>query len=201
MILCYTPLRPANVEATEITGRCIVSTIYFCPHCNANQQTFEHIEGAHLVVRCQICGYPVEEGVVEKDRVAFRRTKLLFVDDDKLLLGFFSDFALAHDFEPLIASDGPSGIEMAKRERPDLIVLDVVMPTMDGYEVCRQMRADPDLKDTPIIIVTAMSDPKLSVKGFKAGATLATPKTLDSKRFLDTIKTALALKPKPPTAS
>jgi DNA-binding response OmpR family regulator len=69
---------------------------------------------------------------------------------------------------------------------------------MDGFEVCRRMRADPDLKGTPIIIVTAMEDPKLNVKGFQAGATLATKKPFDPKKLVDTIKTALALKAKPP---
>jgi DNA-binding response OmpR family regulator len=176
-------------------------TTYHCPHCKSNQETFEYFEGAHLVVRCQVCGYPVEEGVVDQGSVAFERTKLLFIDDDQLLLTFFADFAAAHDFQPLIAPDGVSGMALAKRQRPDLILLDVMMPTMDGYEVCRQMRGDPDLKDIPIIIITAMKDPKLSVKGFKAGATLAMEKTTDSRRFLDTIKTALALKPKPPTTS
>jgi DNA-binding response OmpR family regulator len=174
---------------------------YHCPHCNANQETFEYFEGGHLVVRCQVCGFPVEEGVVDQGRVAFRRAKLLFIDDDPLLRTFFADFARAHDFQPFIAADGASGMALAKQERPDLILLDVMMPTMDGYDVCRQMRADPAFKDVPIIIITAMKDPKLSVKGFRVGATLAMEKTTDSRRFLDTIKAALALKPKPPTAS
>jgi DNA-binding response OmpR family regulator len=72
---------------------------------------------------------------------------------------------------------------------------------VDGFEVCRQMRADPDLQTTPIIIITAMADPKLSVKGFKAGATLATHKPLETQRVFDIITTALALKLKPPTAA
>ncbi len=175
--------------------------IYLCSHCGSNQETFEYFEGANLIVRCKACGYPVEEDAVEKDHVAFERTKVLFIDDDQLLLGFFSDFATVHDFQPLIAMDGPSGIALAKRERPDLILLDVMMPAVDGFEVCRQMRAEPTLKDIPIIIITAMEDPKLSVKGFKAGATLALRKPFEAKRMLDTIKTALALKPKPPTSS
>ena len=57
-----------------------------------------------------------------------------------------------------------------------------MMPHVDGFEVCRQMRADPDLEATPIIIITAMADPKLSVKGFKAGATLAMHKPLETQR-------------------
>jgi CheY-like chemotaxis protein/DNA-directed RNA polymerase subunit RPC12/RpoP len=179
----------------------VSTTVYFCAHCQANEETFEHVEGAHLIVRCQKCGYPVEEGVVDKGHVAFQRTKVLFIDDDQLLLGFFSDFAKAHDLHPLVASDGAAGLALAKRERPDLILLDVMMPHVDGFEVCRQMRADPDLQTTPIIIITAMADPKLSVKGFKAGATLAMHKPLETQRVFDIITTALALKLKPPTAA
>jgi CheY-like chemotaxis protein len=179
----------------------VSTTVYYCPQCQTNEETFEHVEGAHLIVRCQKCGYPVEEGVVDKGCVAFQRTKVLFIDDDKLLLTFFSDFARAHDLHPLVASDGASGLALAKQERPDLILLDVMMPQVDGFEVCRQMRADPDLQGTPIIIVTAMADPKLSVKGFKAGATLAMYKPWEGQRVLDLITTALALKLKPPTAA
>jgi putative two-component system response regulator len=107
---------------------------------------------------------------------------------------------LSGDLHPLVASDGAAGLALAKRERPDLILLDVMMPHVDSFEVCRQMRADPDLQTTPIII-TAMADPKLSVKGFKAGATLAMHKPLETQRVFDIITTALALKLKPPTAA
>ena len=68
------------------------------------------------------------------------------------------------------------------------------------WAVCRQMRADPDLQTTPNII-TAMADPKLSVKGLSAGATLAMHQPLETQRVLDIITTALALKLKPPTAA
>jgi len=175
------------------------SVTYFCSHCNTNQQTFEYYEGNHLLVRCQVCGYPVEEGVVEKEGVTFGRPKILFIDDDLLLLGLFTHTLEGYDFQVITAIDGPSGLEKAKKERPDLVVLDVMMPGMDGFKVCRRMRADPDLKGTPIIIVTAMEDPKLNVKGFQVGATLATKKPFDPKKLVDTIKTALALKAKPPT--
>jgi DNA-binding response OmpR family regulator len=176
-----------------------MSVTYFCFHCNANQLTFEYYEGAHLKVRCQVCGYPVEEGVVQKEGVTFGRPKILCIDDDQLLLGLFTHALESYDFQVLTATDGPSGIEKAKKERPDLVVLDVMMPGMDGFEVCRRMRADPDLKGTPIIIVTAMEDPKLNVKGFQAGANLATRKPFEPKKLVDTIRTALALKAKPPT--
>ncbi len=171
-----------------------MSVIYFCPQCNSNQPSFEYWEGERLKVRCQTCGYPVEEGIVDEGRVIFARPKVLCIDDDQLLLGLFRDTLASHDFQALTATDGPSGIASAKQERPDLILLDVMMPGLDGFDVCRRMRADPDLKDIPIIIVTAMLDPKLNVKGFQAGATLAMRKPFDPEQLIATIKTALALK-------
>ena len=177
-----------------------MSVVYFCSQCMKNQSTFEYYEGSRLKVRCQVCGFPVEEGVVEKGEVTFGRARILCIDDDQLLLALFMNVLESHDFQVFTASDGPSGILKAKKEHPDLILLDVMMPGMDGFEVCRRMRADPELKDVPIIIVTAMSDPKLNVKGFQAGANLAIKKAFDPKKLVDTIKTALALKTKPPTA-
>jgi DNA-binding response OmpR family regulator/DNA-directed RNA polymerase subunit RPC12/RpoP len=175
------------------------TTIYFCPHCNRNHPTFEHYEEARLVVRCQRCGFPVEEGLVEQGGVAFQRTKILVVDDDGVLLASLSSLLAAHGFQPLTATDGPSGMEVAKRERPELILLDILMPGLDGLEACRRLRTDAHLKEVPIIIMTAMEDPKLNVKAFKAGATLALQKPLEPRRLIGTVKTALALKPMAPT--
>jgi DNA-binding response OmpR family regulator len=177
-----------------------VGVTYFCSHCNTNQATFEYLDGKHLMVRCQICGYPVEEGVAGEEAVVFARPKILCIDDDQLLLSLLANLLKDNDFQALTAQDGPSGIEIAKRERPALILLDVMMPGMDGFEVCRRMRTDSALKDTPIIIVTAMTDPKLNVKGFQAGATLATKKPYETAKLINTIRTALAIKAKSPTA-
>jgi len=176
------------------------TTVRFCSHCNANREVFEYVDDTNFFSRCRACGYPVERGAVDMAGVAVSRTKLLLIDDDKLLLRCFSDFAAQHGFQPLIAADGASGIALAKRERPDLILLDVVMPDMDGYEVCRQMCADPAFKGIAIAIITATKDPDLTVKSLRAGATLAMEKTTDFQRLLDTIKTALFLKKKPSAA-
>lgn len=170
----------------------------FCPYCNSTQPRYEYREGGRVKFRCQSCGCPVEAGALDTEKQAgiFDRAKILCVDDDRLLLALFSDALEAYAYQPLTAIDGPSGIELAKKERPDLIILDVMMPKMSGFEVCRKMRADPDLKDTPIIILTAMHDPNLNIKGFEAGANLAMRKPFGPKELINTIKTALALKPK-----
>jgi CheY-like chemotaxis protein len=179
--------------------RAVKNTI-FCPYCNSNQPRYEYREGGRVKFRCQSCGCPVEGGVVdvEKEAGGFGRAKILCIDDDRLLLALFSDALEAYAYQPLTAIDGPSGIELAKKEHPDLIILDVMMPKMSGFEACRIMRTDPELKDTPIIILTAMHDPNLNVKGFQAGANLAMRKPFGSKELINTIKTALALKAKRP---
>ena len=122
---------------------------YFCPHCDSNQPTYEYWQAGHLKIRCQTCGFPVDEGVVDKDNVVFGKPKVLCIDDDKLLLGLVKHTLEGAEVEALTAADGPLGIAMAKQERPALILLDVMMPEMDGFEVCRRMRADPILKTSP----------------------------------------------------
>jgi putative two-component system response regulator len=179
-----------------------VTVTHFCSHCNANQPTFEYLVGKQRKMRCRVCGYPVEEKITDKaphqEADSSTRPKILCIDDDQLLLSLVRDLLRDNDFEPLTATDGVSGIEIARREEPALILLDVMLPGTDGFQICRQMRADPALKDTPIIIVTAMVDPKLSAKGFQAGATLATNKPYEPAKLINTIKTALALKAKSP---
>lgn len=167
---------------------------YFCPYCNSNQPGFEYWEGERLRICCPACGHPVEEVTANRWALSFERPKILCIDDDQLLLGLFADTLKGHDFHPLTASDGPSGIALAKQERPDLILVDVMMPNVDGYEVCSRMRADPDLKDLPIIIVTAILDPKLNVKAIQAGATLAMRKPFDPDQLIRLIRTTLARK-------
>ncbi len=172
-------------------------SVHFCPHCNGYQETFDFLDDAHFFSHCRVCGYPVKLGAIDPAGVMITRRKLLFIDDDQLLLRLFADFAAEHAFEPLIAADGASGIALAKQERPDLILLDVVMPTMDGYEVCRQLRSDPAFNEIPIVLITATRDPALTLKGLQAGATLAMEKAFDAQHLLHTIQTALALKAKP----
>ncbi len=176
---------------------------YFCPQCITKQPTFEYWDERHqrLLVRCQACGSPVEEGLVGKDGVAFSRRAILCIDDDPLMLEFLSQLLAAHHFLPLTARDGRTGLATARRERPELILLDVLMPDLDGFSVCRELRADPKLKETPIILVTGMKDPLLRTKAFKAGATLAMEKPLHPDKLIATIRTALELKPKAPTPS
>jgi CheY-like chemotaxis protein len=132
------------------------------------------------------------------EQAAASRQTILYIDDDRLLLTLCCDVLDDSGYRTIIATDGPSGIETAKTARPDLILLDVMMPGMDGYEVCRRLRADPALRDTPIILLTAMQDLHLDAKGQEAGATLTLRKDFGSTGIISTLEQMLSRKPGPP---
>jgi putative two-component system response regulator len=116
---------------------------------------------------------------------------VLCIDDDQLILGVCRDALEDRGYRTLVATDGLAGIEMAMKERPDLILLDVMMPGMDGFEVCALLRSAPNLKDIPIILLTAMNLPDLDRKGAEAGATLTMRKPFSPAMVADTVARAL----------
>ncbi len=166
----------------------------FCSYCFSNQPAVEHTEGGQRKFRCTTCGSPVEVAHPVRETVAVPPPKILCIDDDRLLLGLFSEALAAHGFQALTATNGPSGIETARKERPDLIFVDVMMPRMSGFEVCRQLRTDAKLRETPIILLTAAEDPNLEPKGKQVGATLSLHKPFGPGELLTTIRQILASK-------
>jgi CheY-like chemotaxis protein len=119
------------------------------------------------------------------------KIKILCVDDDPLILQMLGDVLRLRGYNVLTATDGEAGLDAAMLEHPDLILLDVMMPGIDGFEVCRLLKANDTLKDIPIVILTAMSDAKVSERAAEAGAVLALQKTADTKTVFRTIETAL----------
>ncbi len=175
---------------------------HFCQFCQSMQPVYEYEEHGQTKSRCQTCGLPqdaprLDRRMLTAESSSSARSRVLLIDDDQLLLGLLSKVLKEEGFELLTATTGYRAIELVKKEHPDLILLDVMMPGMSGFEVCRRLRSDPDSKDTPIIIITAVHDPQLNIKGFKAGATLAMRKPLETEALLDVVRTALALKAKP----
>jgi CheY-like chemotaxis protein len=132
---------------------------------------------------------------MKEDTTAFRPT-ILYIDDDRFLLTLCCDLLELYGYRTLLAADGPTGIEAARAGRPDAILLDLVMPGMDGLEVCRQLRAIPDLKDTPIILLfTARQALKLDIEAVDAGATLTLRKEFGSMDLLSAIERLLCATP------
>ena len=98
-----------------------------------------------------------------------QRPRILAIDDTPTNLQVLNA-ALAAEFQVQIATSGAVGLDLAKQSPPDLILLDVMMPEMDGFEVCRRLKADPALMNIPVIFVTAMSDSDAEVNGLALGA-------------------------------
>ncbi|HVJ50856.1 MAG TPA: PleD family two-component system response regulator [Aliidongia sp.] len=96
--------------------------------------------------------------------------RVLVVDDIDVNVRLLEAKLLSEYYEVLTASSGPSALEIAKREKPDIVLLDVMMPGMDGLEVCRRLKADPDTRYIPIVMVTALSDVSDRLKGLEVGA-------------------------------
>lgn len=177
----------------------------YCPRCQVVQPTFQFSEGGTPRRRCQICGFPVEAALAQEPQPAAeanpRETKILCVDDDPLIRQMLGDILRFHGYKVETAPDGETGLEIAGRERPNLILLDIMMPGIDGFEVCRLLKADPVMKAVPVIFLTAMNDPALNAKAFEAGAVLAMQKTADTKAVTRTIEAALALRDRPAPAA
>jgi two-component system alkaline phosphatase synthesis response regulator PhoP/two-component system response regulator RpaA len=97
-------------------------------------------------------------------------THILVIEDDDLVSRTVERSLGDDDFKISLTDNGRDGLRLARKRSPDLVILDVIMPEMDGYEVCREMRADPSLSEMPILFLTAKIKDEDRVNGFLAGA-------------------------------
>lgn len=95
--------------------------------------------------------------------------KLLVVDDDSDVLDFLMELTEGK-VSVSYASDGAKALELAKLHKPDLILLDIMMPEMDGFETCRRLKSDPDIQHIPVVFLTAKNDEKTMAEGLELGA-------------------------------
>jgi diguanylate cyclase (GGDEF)-like protein len=103
------------------------------------------------------------------NRSGTKRGRVLIVDDQRLNVQLLTDILQDH-YEISVAVDGERAVELCARRPPDLVLLDVQMPGLDGYEVCRRLKADPATREIPVIFVTARDTMEDQVKGLEAGA-------------------------------
>ncbi len=101
---------------------------------------------------------------------------VLVIEDDDIVARTIERSLRGDEFRVLIAGSGVEGLKAARRRPPDMVILDIIMPGMDGYTVCREMRADPLLKETPILFLTAKIKDEDKIAGFNAGADDYLPK-------------------------
>lgn len=119
---------------------------------------------------------------------------ILVVDDDARQLDFMFQFLHLSGFEVLTAAGGEVGLQQAGLSKPGLILLDVKMPGIDGFETCRRLKANAVTKDIPVIFMTGISDTVDKIKGFEAGAVDYIVKSVQHQEVLARIKTHLTIR-------
>ncbi len=97
-------------------------------------------------------------------------TTILVIDDDELVSRTLQRALKIYGYHVMVSNSGTEGLQLARRHKPDLFILDIMMPGADGYQVCRQIRGDPMLSDLPVLFLTAKLKDEDKIEGFRAGA-------------------------------
>jgi len=99
------------------------------------------------------------------------KKKILIIEDDQMISSMYRTKLKQENFIVLTATNGAQGLELALNEKPDLVMLDIIMPQLDGFSVLRQLRGNEGTKNTPIIMLTNLGTDEDKEKGQKLGAT------------------------------
>ncbi|MEL6496256.1 MAG: response regulator [Cyanobacteria bacterium J06623_7] len=118
---------------------------------------------------------------------------MLIVDDNPNNLKVLYTYLLQAGYQVLLADDGFRGIEVVRNSQPELILLDVMMPELDGFTVCRRLKADQDTPHIPVIFLTALSETVNKVKGFEAGGVDYITQPTEKEEVLARVKTHLSI--------
>lgn len=116
------------------------------------------------------------------------KTKILMVDDEPEFADMIRMRLEANGYEVILAHNGEDGLRRAKEDKPALILLDMMMPVMDGFEVLRRLRQDPALRNLPVVMLTARGESKSIFKAQNMGVMDYLIKPCDSKDLLDVIR-------------
>ena len=118
--------------------------------------------------------------------------KILLVDDSPTAI-LWQRMILEEDkYDIIVATDGAEGIRVARAERPDLVLLDVMMPRMSGFEALRAMRADDELRDIPVLMVTTRGEMPHVMEGYESGCNEYITKPVDRTELLMKVRSYLS---------
>lgn len=142
----------------------------------------------------QIRGFIEESRAGASPVVADHRGRVLVVDDEPLNVKLFKAKLATERYEVQVASSGAEALRLVAEQAPDLILLDIMMPGMDGYEVTRRLKADPATCHVPVILVTALTGTEEKNRGLKAGADEFLNKPVNTYELLARVKSMIRLK-------
>jgi len=120
-----------------------------------------------------------------------QKTTVLVIEDHEAFRDILVKILTLNQYRVVAVELGTQGIEAAKREKPDVVILDIMMPELNGYETCRQLRAIPGLKDVAIIMLTALSAKEVRAKAIEAGADVCLSKPCPISVLEEAIKEVL----------
>ncbi|MGH7363473.1 MAG: response regulator, partial [Candidatus Methylomirabilales bacterium] len=118
-------------------------------------------------------------------------TRVLVVDDEKDIVELVRYHLEKEGFQCLLAGDGPAALRLARQHRPDLLILDLMLPGLDGLEVCRQLRRDPATARLPILMLTAKAEEVDRVVGLEVGADDYVVKPFSPRELVARVKAIL----------
>jgi two-component sensor histidine kinase/DNA-binding NarL/FixJ family response regulator len=127
------------------------------------------------------------------EKVAERQARILIADDSPANLQLLSKILIENGYSVREAPDGAAALRLARSESPDLIMLDVMMPLLDGFETCRFLKSGADTRDIPVVFMTSLAETSDKIKGFRMGAADYITKPFQVEEILARVKTLLAL--------
>jgi CheY-like chemotaxis protein len=119
------------------------------------------------------------------------RKKILIVDDSATILMMVRMVLGKERYQLVTAGDGAEAVAKARDEKPDLVLMDVIMPKMTGFEACREMRRQPETREIPIILVTTRGEPENVEKGFESGCSDYVTKPINGLELLAKVQSCL----------
>ena len=129
-----------------------------------------------------------------------KRNRILIVEDNPISLILLKQLLKAHGYEVSGTSEGLQAVDLAREAQPDLILMDIRLPDISGFEVTRLLKADDRTKTIPIIAVTALASPEYEKKGLESGCDAYIPKPITIGNFVRTIELVLKIRPVTPTS-
>jgi CheY-like chemotaxis protein len=116
------------------------------------------------------------------------RKRVLVIEDNELNMKLVAALLSISHFEVIKAANAEQGLQLARKERPDLILMDIQLPGMDGLTATRLLKEDGNLKDTPVIALTSYAMQGDEQKAFAAGCTGYIPKPIDTRKFIELLE-------------
>ena len=124
-----------------------------------------------------------------------KRNRILIVEDNPISLTLLKQLLKAHGYEVLGTREGLQALDLARAEQPDLILMDIKLPDISGFQVTRLLKQDQRTKTIPIVAVTALASPEYETEGLESGCDAYIPKPITLGNFLRTIESFLKIRP------